>query len=143
MTDAPGNGESTVNKPDGSSTMTSQSGSTTCKAGTCTTTTNNAKSDENYRFIDGATMQGIISLEEADHVKIIDLSASLCTLLTGVSVKDANNYGTCPRNPDGSLTDAVLKNADSSTSEGGALDAIKLVATFAASSVKIQDGECP
>lgn len=41
VTDAPGNGESTVNKPDGSSTTTSQSGSTTCKAGTCTTTTNN------------------------------------------------------------------------------------------------------
>ena len=111
--------------------------------GDCTTTMNNAKSDENYRFIDGATIQGIISLEEADHVKIIDLSASLCTLLTGVSVKAANNYGTCPRNPDGTFTSSVLANGNASTVPAGSIDGVLFVATFAASSVTIQNGACP
>lgn len=110
--------------------------------GDCDTTSSQATSDESYRFVDGAFIEGAISLEEADQVKIIDISNSLCVLLSGVGVKDASGYSTCKRDENGNLAPEVLKIADTASKEGGPIDSVKLVASFAASAIKVVDGVC-
>lgn len=88
------------------------------------------------RFTNGASLDGHITLEEADAVDISTLGRSLCALLTGVSdpkcERDANNQITA-KGDWCSTTDAAA--------DGTCADAFKLGATFAASAVKV-NGDC-
>ncbi len=93
--------------------------------------------DAAYAFVGAANIEGKIALDEADQVKVIDLSGSLCVLLTGQSVKGADGYSTCPRNEDGTFTAKVLAKADTTTDDGR--PAVTLKAEFAASAVTIKD----
>ncbi|MCU0658436.1 MAG: hypothetical protein MUF64_25220 [Polyangiaceae bacterium] len=108
----------------------------------CQTLTNNATSPDAYLFENAATIEGIITLEEADQVKVVDLRQTLCTLLVSTSATmKVDGYTVCSR-VDGKLSPDVMAVADASSTPGGEKDAVRLAADFAASSVPIRDGEC-
>ena len=80
---------------------------------------------------------GYITLEEADAIQVQELSASLCTLLTGT--KDQAT-GKCPRNGDGSFNLTPAQQGDycsKSNQPGDCHDSFWLAATFAASAVTL------
>ena len=88
------------------------------------------------RYTSGASLDGHITLEEADAVDIATLGRSLCALLTGQS------GAKCERDGNG---DIIAKGDWCSTTDaaadGACADAFKLGATFAASAVKV-NGDC-
>lgn len=110
--------------------------------GDCDTLTNDVSSDEAFRFVNAGKIQGVMTLEEADQVKIVDLGQTLCVLLTGrAAAEKVDGSQVCEREGT-ALSAKVLESADSSSVEGGPKDSIGLAAEFAASAVTIQDGEC-
>jgi hypothetical protein len=109
----------------------------------CNTLTDDVNSPDGYRFENGGKIQGIITLEEADQVKIVDLNQTLCALLVKTSaVVKVGNDTVCKRGDDGKLAAEVLESADTSSTADGPKDAVRLAAEFAASSIQIKDGEC-
>jgi hypothetical protein len=103
-----------------------------------------AEAGINY-FTDDASLQGYVTLEQADTVDVSALGQSLCVLLSG----DAKTYGVdvgdvkrCTRDANNKI---ILKGDWCSTSNTAATtdcaDAFQLGATFAASAVKIS-GDC-
>lgn len=108
----------------------------------CKTTTTDVTSDEGFQFTSGGELRGIITMEQADSVRVPDLgNQTLCVLLT--SLKDTADDTKCPRGADGKLTAEVLAKANTASVAGGPNDAVKLGAFFAASAVKIKEGDCP
>lgn len=96
-------------------------------------------------FTDDASLQGFVTLEQADTVDVSALSQSLCVLLSG----DAKTYGhdvdgvsRCTRDANDKIT---LKGdwcaATNAAATADCADAFQLGATFAASAVKIS-GDC-
>lgn len=109
----------------------------------CNTITSDVADPNSYRFENGGKIKGMITLEEADQVKIVDLKQTLCALLvpTAEIVDGADGYKVCKREG-AALSAGVMKVADAASEPGGANDAVGLSAEFAASSIKIKDGEC-
>jgi hypothetical protein len=93
-------------------------------------------------FIDGGTLEGHITLEEADAVTVDVLNQSLCVVLSG----DANTHGDggdpirCTRT--GGTIDLQGDWCSATNSAGGCQDAFKLTATFSASAVELRT-DCP
>ncbi|MCS6900635.1 MAG: hypothetical protein RMJ98_11825 [Myxococcales bacterium] len=109
----------------------------------CNTFTDDVTSPDAYRFENGGKIQGIITLEEADQVKIVDLNQTLCALLVKTNaVTKVGNDTVCKRGEDGQLAAEVLESANASSTAGGPKDAVQLAAEFAASAIRIRDGEC-
>jgi hypothetical protein len=92
-------------------------------------------------FIDGATLDGFITLEEADQVIVPDIQQSLCVLLAGLEQSDGGMPQRCQKDPNG----AIIAQGDwcsTTNTAGGCADSYALGATFAASAVQI-NGICP
>ncbi|WP_063796624.1 hypothetical protein [Chondromyces crocatus] len=87
-------------------------------------------------FVDGASLDAHVTLEEADQVIVEDLGQTLCVLLGGSSSGDGATPNRCARDANGAI---VLKGDFCSTTgtAGGCQDAFSLSATFAASAVDI------
>jgi hypothetical protein len=108
----------------------------------CNTLTSNVNSPEAYLFENAGKIQGVITLEEADQVKIVDLNQTLCALLVNTNaVVKVGNDTVCKREGD-KLAPEVMASADIESTPGGPKDAIRLAAEFSASAIKIRDGEC-
>lgn len=92
-------------------------------------------------FIDGATLEGYIILEDADQVLVADVNQTLCVLLGGTAAGDGGSPIRCKRDATGAIE---LKGDFCSTTQsaGGCQDSFMLGATFAASAVEIT-GDCP
>lgn len=92
-------------------------------------------------FTNDASLDGYITLEDADGVKVESLKKSLCALLTKEDNGDPT-YKQCPKDANGKITS---KGDWCSTTDAAATadcaDAFKLGADFAASAVKIT-GDC-
>ncbi|APR77129.1 Hypothetical protein A7982_02476 [Minicystis rosea] len=94
---------------------------------------------QNHAFLTGATLDGYVTLDDADSVVIASLSQSLCVVLSQDAAtygeKDANNITVCKR------TGGVInfKGDTCSTAGGSCTDSVSLAAKFAASSVKINN----
>lgn len=95
-----------------------------------------------FAFSNGGTINGYISLEEADEVSISSLGQSLCVLLSGnaATYGDGSSPSKCKRDAMGT----ILFKGDwcSETNDASCSDAVKIEAGFAASSVAI-GGVCP
>lgn len=97
--------------------------------------------DEITYFENGASLEGFITVEEAEGVWIADMSTSLCVLLgkqaDDIKVKEADGTH-CKRDGEGNI---ILKGDwDSATNqpvEDGTGDAFRLKGEFAANAVKI------
>jgi hypothetical protein len=92
------------------------------------------------RFTNSATLDGFVTLEEADTVTISALGGkTLCSYLTG---KSDESKLKCPRDANGTITATGdwCSTTDAAGTESCS-DAFKLGATFAASAVKI-NGDC-
>lgn len=110
--------------------------------GDCKTITDDVGSPDAYLFESGGKIQGIITLEEADQVKIVDLKQTLCALLVKTdAVTKVDDFTVCKRDGD-KLAPEVMAAADAESTPGGPKDSVRLAAEFAASSTKINDGEC-
>ena len=107
---------------------------------------NNCKPDHSMGieyFVDGATLEGYILLEDADGVIVAMPNQSLCVLLSG----DPETYGDdgspmhCKRNAAG---DIVLLGdwCSTSNSAGGCQDSMRMTAGIAASAVAVP-ASCP
>jgi hypothetical protein len=95
-------------------------------------------------FTDGASLDGFVTLEEADSVMVQTPSESLCVLLSG----DAGTYGDdsdppkCKRDGEGKiLFEGDWCSATDSAATADCKDAVRLGASFAASAVTIT-GDC-
>lgn len=110
--------------------------------GDCKTLTNDVTSPEAYLFENGGKIRGVITLEEANQVKIVDLNQTLCALLVKPNATEKQGDFTSCKQEGGKLAPEVFASADAESTPGGAKDAVKLAAEFAASSIKITDGEC-
>lgn len=93
-------------------------------------------------FVNGATLTGYITIEEADAVMVDLLGQSLCVLLSGdpETYGDGNSPKKCKRT-DGKI-DLEGDWCSTTDSAGGCKDAFKLEAALAASSVKFRS-DCP
>ncbi|WP_394841558.1 hypothetical protein LZC95_31345 [Pendulispora brunnea] len=91
-----------------------------------------------------AALGGYITLEEADKVDVVDLTQSLCVVLTkAVGETDDKGIKRCPRGTDGKLNLSDAQKGDYCSNPkgaGGCRDSFWLTATFAASAVNINDG---
>jgi hypothetical protein len=108
----------------------------------CQTITSDPKDDASYQWVDGAKLEGTITLEEADAVDVVDLGASLCTLLTNKKqdAADAKGIKRCLRTADNLIEYDKMKSPEI---EGdGATAFVTLKASFAASAVKVNE-TCP
>jgi hypothetical protein len=99
-------------------------------------------SDQQYSFKNGGSIQGHITLEDADEVVVDILSASLCTVLTGeddggMPIKKCKRDGAGKIAYQGDWCDGTDAAADATCA-----DAVQLGADFAASAVKVNGG-CP
>ena len=103
---------------------------------------NTCKADpdsKTFTFVDGGTLEGYITLEEADGVEIEALGhESLCVLLSGKD--DGATPKRCPKGADGKISVSGDFCSTTNTS-GGCNDSYKLGANFAANGVKIS-GDC-
>jgi hypothetical protein len=106
----------------------------------CQTKTSDVGSPDAYQFENAGKVRGVITLEETEQVRIVDLNQTLCHFLFGIS--DPNDSSKCPRGPDGKLTAEVMAKADSASVPGGPNDSVALEAAFSAASIKIKDTGC-
>lgn len=86
-------------------------------------------------FVNGAKLEGYITLEEADQVTVPQLSRSLCSLLAQESGPN------CERDGSEFVTKGDWCSKTNSAATAGCTDAFRLAADFAASAVKIH-GDC-
>ena len=94
----------------------------------------------NHAFVTGAELEGLISLEDADAVILPSFAESLCVRLAGDRVKyavtNAEGVQVCKRGAD----HAILFQGDACSMAGQTCtDAMEAAASFAASSVQIED----
>ncbi len=112
-----------------------------------------AADSSGFRWENAGKYIGYVTVDDADSVDVSSLGFSLCTLLSGDSVKWDNNadgIGRCVNSagfkansnqlPEGNWC-SVSNSADASACDG-VLDAWQLKTEFAASGIKI-DGDCP
>jgi hypothetical protein len=116
--------------------------------------TNNclAEPPETLQFLNAGTLDGFITLEDADKVPITSLSQSLCVLLSGNPAMYGAKYPadskvtTCKREGDMATGKIVFKGdwceATNAAADAACTDSMKLGAEFAASAVKVT-GTCP
>jgi hypothetical protein len=104
-----------------------------------------AEPPEKLQFENAGTLDGYITLEDADSVPIESLAQSLCVLLSG----NAAMYGTgmkpntCKRDMDGKIVyQGDWCSMTNAAADGTCADSVKLGAAFAASAVKVS-GKCP
>ena len=91
-------------------------------------------------FKAGASLDGFITLEDADTVIVPQLGASLCTVIAG-NESDGGTPKKCKRDGDNKITFAGDWCSETNAA-GGCKDAVQLAATFSASGVEIT-GDCP
>ncbi|APR84319.1 Hypothetical protein A7982_09668 [Minicystis rosea] len=93
--------------------------------------------DDQKAFVPGATLEGLLVLEDADDVVIDSSSMSLCARLAGPELVTTNAQGTtvCRRDADG----RILFQGDACAMGAGCADAVALRADLAASAVRIED----
>lgn len=112
-----------------------------------------AAGDSGFRWQNDGDYVGYVTVVEADDVDVSSLGFSLCTLLSGDSVKWKNNadgIGRCVdskgyRESGNNLPEGNWCSVDNSANPaacGGVLDSWQLKTKFAASAIKI-DGICP
>jgi hypothetical protein len=95
-------------------------------------------------FENGGTLEGYISLEEADQVDVELLGTSLCVLLTGDPAQYADMQepiSRCVRE-----AGAIKFKGDwcaATNMAGGCQDAVRLAADFAGSSATLRETGCP
>ena len=88
----------------------------------------------NKSFITGASLTGVISLEDADKLVISSLQETLCVRLSGnQGVPGPAGYKVCQRDANNQIT----FQGDACTLGAGCHDAVSLAGSFAASSVAI------
>jgi hypothetical protein len=98
--------------------------------------------DTHPQFITGASLDGVMTLEDADTVVVAALSQSLCVLLSGnaamYGMQGMNNVTVCKRDAGSKI---VYQGGwcSATNTAGGCADAEQLQAQFAASSVKINN----
>jgi hypothetical protein len=100
---------------------------------------------EHPAFLNGATLDGFITIEEADQVDVEDLGQSLCVILSGNAAVygDGGNPARCKRDANNAITLEGDWCADTnSAGTADCHDAFLLGAQFAASGVEIT-GICP
>lgn len=90
-------------------------------------------------FVDGASLDGYITLEDADTVVISTLSETLCVLLAGMSNGDgASPTSHCKRDANNNIIfQGGWCAATNSAATSTCADSEQLTASFAASSIKI------
>lgn len=95
------------------------------------------------RYIDGADLDGYVTLENADDVMVDALKQSLCVLLSADTPTYGDGMGHCKRD---AMNNIVFKGDWCSTSDTAATadcaDAVKLGAKFAAAAVSVK-ASCP
>jgi hypothetical protein len=99
------------------------------------------------QFLTGGTLDGFITLEDADSVIIAQLKQSLCFYLSGATTgpTDANGNSLCPRDANNNITyqptaaDGGWCSTTNTAETASCDDSLKLAAAFAASSVKINN----
>jgi hypothetical protein len=101
----------------------------------CGVTTSNAAKDDYYPFQSGGDLEGYILVKDAEAVQVIDLKATLCALLSGQTSK-----GKCTQD-DGTIGFGSGTKPDLDTDGDGEMDAYRLAARIAGSSVKL-NGPC-
>jgi hypothetical protein len=96
------------------------------------------------QFIDGGSLDGYITLEEADQIIITAINESLCVLLAGnstiygVTSADAGGATVCARGSNGNILYQGSWCAETNTAATlTCADAVQLKGNFAASSIKI------
>lgn len=90
--------------------------------------------DQNKAFVAGASLGGLITLEDADTVEIASLNETLCVLLANnMGVAGPNGIKVCERDAGNKIT----FQGDACEAGGACGDSVALSAKFAASSVKI------
>lgn len=99
-------------------------------------------SQEIPAFIDGASLDGYITLEDADQVIVEDVQQSLCVLLAGPDPDGMYNDGGTPKRCKRDAADAIVLQGDwcaitDAPADAGCADSFALGATFAASGVQI------
>jgi uncharacterized membrane protein YgcG len=92
-------------------------------------------------FLNGATLEGYILLEDADQVVVEVINQSLCVLLSGdpATYGDGGDPMRCRRD----AGDRIVLTGDwcsTSNSAGGCQDSMRLTAGIAASAVALSDG---
>lgn len=114
----------------------------------CQTTSSMPTDPQAFQFEKGADLEGYITAEEADKVKIVDLSQSLCSFLSNTreTCPDDSSYKCCRRGTDGKIdfTGASGKPDFSSATQASCsgtadCDAYLLGTELSAASVKIND----
>lgn len=95
-----------------------------------------------HYFVNGGTLEGFITLEEADTVAVDELSQSLCVLLSGSPTQwgDGGDPIHCKRTA--GQIDFQGDWCSQTDSEGGCADSMRLVAGFAASAAALRT-DCP
>ncbi len=91
-------------------------------------------------FVDGASLDGFITLEDADTVVISTLSETLCVLLAGMSNGDgASPTSHCKRDANNKIVfqGGWCSTTNAAASPSTCADSEQLTANFAASSIKI------
>lgn len=105
-------------------------------------------SPEYPAFVDGASLDGYITLEEADKVIVEDVGQSLCVLLAGPDPDGMYHDGGSPKRCKRDANQAIVLQGDwcsttNSAATAGCADSFALGATFAASAVTIKPDVCP
>jgi hypothetical protein len=90
-------------------------------------------------FVAGASLDGFITLEDADTVIVPQLGASLCTVIA-MNENDGGSPKKCVRDGENKITYVGDWCSETNTA-GGCKDAVRLGATFSASAAKIT-GDC-
>lgn len=114
----------------------------------CQTTSSMPTDPQAFQFEKGADLEGYITAEEADKVKIVDLSQSLCSFLSNTreTCADDSSFKCCRRGTDGKVDLAMasgkpdfsstMQKACSGTPD---CDAYLLGTELSAAAVKIND----
>ncbi len=99
-------------------------------------------SSDTPQYIDGASLDGFVTLEDADKVAISQLNGkSLCLLLTGNDTMWGDGAGKCARDTMGKIKfQGDWCSTTNAAADASCADAISLGAKFSASSVAVQPG---
>lgn len=114
----------------------------------CQTSSSNPTDPQAFQFEKGADLEGYITAEEADKVKIVDLSQSLCSFLSNTREPCADDaaFKCCRRGSDGKVDLSTASGKPDFSSAGQKAcagtpdcDAYLLGTELSASAVKIND----
>jgi hypothetical protein len=104
--------------------------------------------NETPQFIDGARLDGYVTLEEADQVEVPELGGkSLCTLIAGPNFLD-DTMKKCRRDGNGAIEfkgdwcAGAMEGDPGKAADASCADAVQLAGGFAASGAKVRT-DCP